>query len=207
MFCCQILFTITARWGEILGPCFSSSTKSLESWSRKRSAGACASVGILPTKSILPGEFLTVSSLATSVSRWSWSWMLIISSGISSSSEVSIYLLRCLALALATPWSACITHLPSALVSVLVWGLIQLAGGSSLDEPGVLFLCLNISTSVSVKPVRPDLNVSGILSSFSCCLFWAFSKCLRICLEESVPTVSSAAMSYIVFVWHDKNKD
>ena len=172
MFCCQRLFTITARCGEILGPCFSSSAKSLESWSRKGSAGACASVEILPTRSILSGVFLTASSLATSVSRWSWSGMLILSSGISSSSEVSIYLLPCSALALATPWSSCITHLALALVSVLVWGLILLAGGSSLDEPGVLFLCLNISTSVSVKPVRPDLNVSAILSSFSCCLFF-----------------------------------
>ena len=171
MFCCQSLFIITARCGEILGPCFSSPAKSLESWSRKGSAGACASVEILPTRSILSGVFLTASSLATSVSRWSWSGMLILSSGITSSSEVSIYLLPCSALALATPWSSCRTHLALALVSVLVWGLILLAGGSSLDEPGVLFLCLNISTSVSVKPVRPDLNVSAILSSFSCCLF------------------------------------
>ena len=123
--------------------------------------------------------------------------MLILSSGISSSSEVSIYLLPCSALALATSWSFCITHLALALVSVLVWGLILLAGGSSLDEPGVLFLCLNISTSVSVRPVRPDLNILATLSSFSYCLFSEFSKCLRICLEESVPTVSSAAMSVI----------
>ena len=111
MFCCQRLFTITARCGDMLGPCFSSSAKSLESWSRKESAGACASVEILPTKSILSGEFLTASSLATSLSRWSWSGILILSSGISSSSEVSIYLLSCSALALATPWSSCITHL------------------------------------------------------------------------------------------------
>ena len=194
MFCCQRLFTITARCGEILGPCFSSSAKSLESWSGKASAGACASVEILPTKSILSGEFLTASSLATWVSRWSWPGMLILSSEISSSSEVSIYLLPCSALALATPWSSCITHLALALVSVLVWGLILLAGGSSLDEPGVLFLCLNISTSVSVKPVRPDLNVSAILSNFFLLHFSEFSKLLRVCLEESVPTVSSAAM-------------
>ena len=37
MFCCQRLFTITARCGDILGPCSSSSAKSLESCSRKRS--------------------------------------------------------------------------------------------------------------------------------------------------------------------------
>ena len=72
----------------------------------------------------------------------------------------------------------------------------MLARGSSLEEPSVLFLCLNISTSVSVEPVRPDLNVSAILYSFSCCLISEFSKCLRICLEESVPTVSSGAMSF-----------
>ena len=33
----------------------------------------------------------------------------------------------------------------------------------------------------------------------SCCLFLKFSKCLRICLEESVPTDSSAAMSVIFY--------
>ena len=53
-----------------------------------------------------------------------------------------------------------------------------LDGGFSLDESGVLFLCLNISTSISVKPVRGDLNVSVFLS---CCFFSKFSKCLRIC--------------------------
>ena len=95
--------------------------------------------------------------------------MLILSSGISSSSDVSTYLLPCSVLALATP--SCITHLQLALVSVLVWDLILLAGGSSLDKPGVVFFYLSISTSASVKPVRPDLKVSAILSSFSCCLF------------------------------------
>ena len=63
-----------------------------------------------------------------------------------------------------------------ALVSVQVWGLILLAGGSSLDEPGVLFICLNMSASVSVKPVRPDFNVSAILSGFPCYLFQNFQK-------------------------------
>ena len=48
MFYCQRLFTITARCGDILGPCFSSSAKSLESWCRKESVGACDSVEILP---------------------------------------------------------------------------------------------------------------------------------------------------------------
>ena len=201
---CQRLFAMTARCGDVLGPCFSSSVKSLESWSRKGSVEVCDSVEIVPTKSILPGGFLTASSLATSVSRWSWSGMLILSSGISSSSEVSTYLVPCSTLTLATPWSSCVTHLALALVSVLVWGLILLAGGSSLDEPGVLFLRLNISTSVSVKP---DLNVSANLSSFSCYLDSEFSKCLRICLEESVfySFFSSDACS-IFFVWHDKNK-
>ena len=103
-------------------------------------------------------------------------WELILSSGISSSSEVSTYLLSCSALALAIPWSSYVTQLALALVSVLVWGLILLAGGSSLDEPGVLFLCLNMSASVSVKPVRPDFNVSAILSGFPCCLFQNFLK-------------------------------
>ena len=56
-----------------------------------------------------------------------------------------------------------------------------------MNEHGVLILCLNIFTSVSIEPVRPDLNVSAILSSFSCCLFSEFSKYLRICLEEFVP--------------------
>ena len=50
-----------------------------------------------------------------------------------------------------------------ALVSVLILALILLAGGSLLEEPGKLFICLNISMSVSVKPLRPDLNVSAIL--------------------------------------------
>ena len=58
MFCCQRLFTITARCGDILGPCSSSSAKSLESCSRKRSVETFDSVEILPTKSMLPGEFL-----------------------------------------------------------------------------------------------------------------------------------------------------
>ena len=160
MFCCQRLFTITARCGEILGPCFSSSAKSLESWSRKGSAGACASVEILPTRSILSGVFLTASSLATSVSRWSWSGMLILSSGISSSSEITIYLLLCSAVALASPWPSCITHLALALMSVLVWGLILLAGGSLLDEPGVLFECKPVS---QVNEVKYESN-SGINS-------------------------------------------
>ena len=124
MFCCQRLFTMTARSGDTLGPCFSSSAKSLESWSRKGSVGACDSVEISPTKSILSGEFLTASRLANSVSRWPWSGMLILSSGIFSSSEVSTYLLPCSALSLAAPWSSCITHLALVLVSVLVWGLI-----------------------------------------------------------------------------------
>ena len=171
MFCCQRLFTIIFRCGDILGPFFSSSAKYLEIWPRKGSVGTCDSVEILPNKSILSGKFQAASSLATSVSRWSWSGMLILSSGVLSSSEVSAYLLPCSALAPATPSSSCITLVAFALVSVLVWGLILLAGGSSLEEPGVLFRCLNISTSVSVKPVRPDLNVSAILSSFSCCLF------------------------------------
>ena len=129
-------------------------------------------VKILPAKPILSGEFLTANSLVSSVSRWSWSGMLILSSEISSSSsEASTYLLPCPSLALATPWSSCITHFALPLVSVQVSGLILLDGGSSLDEPGVLLLCLNISTSVSVKHVRPDLNVSAMLSSFSWCLF------------------------------------
>ena len=38
----------------------------------------------------------------------------------------------------------------------------------------MLFLCFIISRNVSVKPVRPDLNVSAILSSFSCCFFHFF---------------------------------
>ena len=38
--------------------------------------------------------------------------------------------------------------------------------------------------------------------------FSKLTKWLRICLKESVPTVSSAAMAvYIFFVWHGKNKD
>ena len=38
--------------------------------------------------------------------------------------------------------------------------------------------------------------------------FSKFTKWFRICLKESVPTVSSAAMAvYIFFVWHGKNKD
>ena len=197
MFCCQSLFTITARCGNISGPCVSSSAKSVESCCRKGSVGPCDSVEILLTKYILFGEFLTPSSLATSVSRWLWSGMLILSSGISSSLEVSTYLLPGSTLALTTQWPSCITHLALALVLVLVRGLILLAGGSSLDKPRVLFLCLNTSASVLVKLVRPDLNVSAILSSFSCCLFSESSKCLRIYLEESVPTVSSAAMSFI----------
>ena len=60
------------------------------------------------------------------------------------------------------------------LVSVLVRGLILLAGSSSLDEPGILFLCLNISTSVSVKLVRPDLNVSAIYLVFLAAFFQNF---------------------------------
>ena len=38
----------------------------------------------------------------------------------------------------------------------------------------MLFLCFIISGNVSVKPVRPDLNVSTILSSFSCYFFQNF---------------------------------
>ena len=116
------LFTIT-RCGDILGPRFSSSAKSLESWSRKGSVGACDSVEILPAKSIMSGEFLAVSSLTTSVLRWTWSGILILSSGISSS-EVSTNLFPCSTLALATPCSSCTTHVALALVPVLVWGLI-----------------------------------------------------------------------------------
>ena len=48
-------------------------------------------VEILPARSILSGEFLLLSSLATLVSRWSWSGMMILYSGISLS-EVSTYL-------------------------------------------------------------------------------------------------------------------
>ena len=44
---------MTARCGDVLGPCFSSSVKSLESWSRKGSVEVCDSVEIVPTKSIL----------------------------------------------------------------------------------------------------------------------------------------------------------
>ena len=61
MFCCQRLFTITARCGDIFEPCFSSSAKSLESWSRTGSVGVYDLMEILPTKSILSGEFLTAS--------------------------------------------------------------------------------------------------------------------------------------------------
>ena len=61
----------------------------------------------------------------------------------------------------------------------------------------MLFLCLNISTSVSVKPVRPEINASAILSSFSCCLCSEFSNYLRKCLEEYVPLASSAAVAVI----------
>ena len=95
MFCCQGLFTITARCGDILGPCFSLTAKSLESYARNRSAETCDLVEILPTKSILSGEFLAARSVTTSLWRWSWSGMLMLSSGISSSSEVSTYLLPC----------------------------------------------------------------------------------------------------------------
>ena len=73
-FCCQRLYTITARCA---GPWLSSSVKSLFSWSRKGSIRAFDSVEILPAKSILSGKFLGASILATSVSRWSWSGMLI----------------------------------------------------------------------------------------------------------------------------------
>ena len=66
-FCCQRLFTITDRCGDILGPCLSSSAKSLESWSRKSFVGGYDSVEIMLAKSILFGEFPAVSSLATLV--------------------------------------------------------------------------------------------------------------------------------------------
>ena len=72
--------------------------------------------------------------------------MMILSSEISSSSEVSTYLLASSTFALATLWSSCTTHVALALVSVLVWALIPLAGGSSVEEPGMLFLCLNLSS-------------------------------------------------------------
>ena len=42
-----------------------------------------------------------------------------------------------------------------------------------------------------------NLNVSAILSGFSCSLTSEFSKYLSICLEESVFTVYSAAMSVL----------
>ena len=96
--------------------------------------------------------------------------MLILSPGISSS-ELSTYLLPCSALALGTPWSSCTTYVVLALVSVLIWALILLAGGSSLDEPSILFLCLNISGSVWMKPLRPDVNAGAILSSFYSCFY------------------------------------
>ena len=162
-YCCKRLFTTTARCGDILEPCFSSNAKCLKEGFRNGSVCVCDSVEILPTKSILSGGFSTVNSLAASVSRWSWSGMLILSSGISSLSEVSIYMLPCLALALTISWSSCTTQVALALVSVLILALILLAGGSLLEEPGKLFICLNISMSVSVKPLRPDLNVSAIL--------------------------------------------
>ena len=88
--------------------------------------------------------------LTSSISIWSWSGMLILSSRISSSSEVSIYLLPFSTLTLATSWSSC-TRVASAMFSVLVLVLNLLAGGSSLEEPGVLFLCMNISMSVSIN--------------------------------------------------------
>ena len=111
--------------------------------------------------------------------------MLIPSPAISSS-ELSTYLLPCSALALGTPWSSCTTYVVLALVSVRIWALILLAGGSSLEEPGMLFLCLNISGSVWIKPVRPDVNAGAILSSFYSCF-------------TSVPTAFSAAIVVIFF--------
>ena len=60
-----------------------------------------------------------------------------------------------------------------------------------------LVFCLNRSTDVSVKSIRLNLNVSANLSSFSCCFISEFFRCLRTCLEESVSTVSSAAMSVL----------
>ena len=104
--------------------------------------------------------------------------MLIQSPGISSS-ESSTYLLPCSALALRTLWSSCTTYVVLALVSVLIWALILLAGGSSLDEPSMLFLCLNISGSVWIKPLRPDVNAGAILSSFYSCLT-AFSAAIAV---------------------------
>ena len=135
--------------------------------------------------------------------------MLILSSEISSSSsEASTYLLPCPALALATPWSSCITHFALPLVSVQVSGLILLDGGSSLDEPGVLLLCLNISTSVSVKHVRPDLNVSAMLSSFSWCLFCRIFQMFKNMLGRICSySFFSCNVCYIFFIWHDGNKD
>ena len=127
IFWCYRLFTITARCGDILGPWFSSSAKSIENWSKKGSVWAFDLVEILPDKSNLSGEFLAASILATSVTRYFWSGMLILSSGISSSSsssssEISTYLLPPSALALLTSWSLC-THVVLAQVSVLVWVL------------------------------------------------------------------------------------
>ena len=138
------------------------------SWSRKGSVGACDSVEILPVKSI--------------------SWYIF---GSMQFSNLSIMLI------LASPGLGCwycnlefhhhqrYQHTVALLgisrgntmvflVSVLVWALILLAVGSLPEEPGMLFLCFIISRNVSVKPVRPDLNVSAILSSFSCCFFQNF---------------------------------
>ena len=119
--------------------------------------------------------------------------MLILSPGISSS-ELSTYLLPCSALALGTPWSSCTTYVVLALVSVLIWALILLAGGSSLDEPSMLFLCLNISGSVWIKPLRPDVNAGDILSSFYSCFY--------ICSNSFFCSNSC----YIFLIWHDENK-
>ena len=84
----------------------------------------------------------------------------------------------------------------------------NLAGCFLLEEPDILFLCLNISTSASGKLVRPHYMFELFDLVFLYTFFSKFTKWFRICLKESVPTVSSAAMAvYIFFVWHGKNKD